>query len=129
MNFLKLIATSFFLLIGVVGICALQKHFITHTNGKIVPLIIISPNCNETSRAIPGHSYDFELLDDCILEEDNDDVCTSGKKKFTSEKLTFITISFVSPIFFDNSSNKIRSTEYFNDSYPHSFISLNVFRL
>ena len=69
--------------------------------------------------------FDIDLLGD----EENDDVSTSGWKKFLSKKRESAFNAIAEKKYTDNYFNKIGSNRYIFYQPPSHFISLRVFRL
>lgn len=64
-----------------------------------------------------------------IIEEDEEDLSISSKKKVLAKKIISTNASFITSIFFDDFFKKIRSSKHLFYTRPPTFISLRVLRL
>ncbi len=84
----------------------------------------------ETFQYIPTSLNEDQDCESCLLEDDdNDDVNTTHKNKITSNKGSFLQVSFAHHKFPDGFIQKIRNTHSFFYFTKLSFASIRVLRL
>jgi hypothetical protein len=110
----------------------------------IVLLVSFMPSRTFALNTIPSHNFEIvrynplyisnhtqdqlSYFDAYLLEEDQDDISTSEKEKFSPEKNTFPIISFITTNF-QNNVNRISFPNYFFHCSQPGIIYFRVLRL